>query len=123
MVKSEFQLLMEIVFLCHLEDFAGNFRHKMTESGYECTKCDIQFKDNISLNIHNFRKHGTLIPVFKCKLCDKIFPSTVALKEHKVKLHKKLDKDANENESPVTSVKKIKVKSFQNSNNLTLEIF
>ena len=68
----------------------------MTQFSKNCSTCNTQFEDDISLNIHNFRKHGVLIPVFKCKLCSKIFPRKTALKEHKLKSHNQIQEHSSE---------------------------
>ena len=61
-----------------------------------CVSCNIQFENDISLTIHNFRKHGKLIPVFKCGVCRKLFPNKTTLQAHKLKLHQQIQKHSND---------------------------
>ena len=56
----------------------------------------MKFEDDISLNIHNFRIHGILIPGFKCKICCKIFPRKSVLQEHKLRSHKQIQEYSND---------------------------
>ena len=69
---------------------------KMIQLAQNCSICDLKFEDDISLNIHNFRIHGILIPVFKCKICSEIFPRKTALQEHKLELHKQKQEHSND---------------------------
>ena len=68
----------------------------MTQFTKNCSLCNTQFENDISLNIHNFRMHGVLIPVFKCKICSKIFPRKTALQDHKLKSHNQIQDHSND---------------------------